>query len=193
MILLLLTLASLLELLDFPPLLRALDAHSLWHLSTVPIASMWYDWLIQDAQECVSLGFWIGEPSHLPAQGEKLLNGPLVLGALQRAKSWTRNNVPAKLQRGSTRVNSLELKALTSSSYGLVSIFLYLSVQSRVLEGVGFSFLSSNFGPLWGRPNAYAGGLGRGTWWTRFQIIRYDFTNLHAFLLLSRKVSFSLS
>lgn len=121
LILLLLTLASLLELLDFPPLLRALDAHSLWHLSTVPIASMWYDWLIQDAQECVSLGFWIGEPSHLPAQGEKLLNGPLVLGALQRAKSWTRNNVPAKLQRGSTRVNSLELKALTDSLKSVAS------------------------------------------------------------------------
>jgi hypothetical protein len=81
-------------------------------------------------------------------------------------------------------------KTLTSSSYRLVSIFLYLSAQSRVLEGVGFPFLSFNSGPLWGRPAAYAGGLGRGTWWTRFQIIRYDFTNVHAFLLLSRKVSF---
>lgn len=84
------------------------------------------------------------------------------------------------------------LKTLTSSDYGLVSIFRYLSVQSRVLEGVGFSFLSFNSGPVRGRPaDAYASGLGRGTWWTRFQIIRYDFTNVHAISLLSRKVSFS--
>ena len=38
-----------LELLDFPPLYRALDAHALWHLSTIPIIKMWYDCLLVDA------------------------------------------------------------------------------------------------------------------------------------------------
>ena len=38
-----------LELLDFPPLYRALDAHALWHLSTIPIVKMWYDCLLVDA------------------------------------------------------------------------------------------------------------------------------------------------
>ena len=32
----------LLELLDFPPLLWAVDAHALWHLSTAPIPLLWY-------------------------------------------------------------------------------------------------------------------------------------------------------
>ena len=31
-----------LELLDFPPLFWTLDAHALWHLSTVPIPLLWY-------------------------------------------------------------------------------------------------------------------------------------------------------
>ena len=32
----------LLELLDFPPLLWTLDAHSLWHLGTIPVTFVWY-------------------------------------------------------------------------------------------------------------------------------------------------------
>ena len=32
----------LLELLDFPPLLWVVDAHALWHLSTVPLPLLWY-------------------------------------------------------------------------------------------------------------------------------------------------------
>ena len=32
----------LLELMDFPPLLWAVDAHALWHLSTIPIPLLWY-------------------------------------------------------------------------------------------------------------------------------------------------------
>ncbi|TCD64676.1 hypothetical protein EIP91_003790 [Steccherinum ochraceum] len=43
------TAATALELLDFPPWGRILDAHALWHLSTVPIAAFWYRFLIQDA------------------------------------------------------------------------------------------------------------------------------------------------
>ncbi|KAH9948137.1 Per1-like protein [Amylocystis lapponica] len=48
---LLTTAATALELFDFPPWGRVIDAHSLWHLSTVPIAMFWYDFLIQDAQD----------------------------------------------------------------------------------------------------------------------------------------------
>lgn len=48
---LLTTLATSLELFDFPPWNRTIDAHSLWHLSTVPIAIFWYDFLIKDARD----------------------------------------------------------------------------------------------------------------------------------------------
>ncbi|KAF7294588.1 Post-GPI attachment to proteins factor 3 [Mycena indigotica] len=40
-----------LELFDFAPFLRVIDAHSLWHLATAPIAAGWYTFLIQDARE----------------------------------------------------------------------------------------------------------------------------------------------
>ncbi|KAH9039420.1 Per1-like protein [Lactarius hengduanensis] len=43
------TAATALELLDFPPLGRVLDAHALWHLATVPLAVMWYDFLLTDS------------------------------------------------------------------------------------------------------------------------------------------------
>lgn len=43
------TAATALELLDFPPWARTIDAHSLWHLATVPIVPFWYQFLIDDA------------------------------------------------------------------------------------------------------------------------------------------------
>lgn len=111
LIVLLLTLAAALELLDFPPIVRALDAHALWHLSTVPIAAMWYDWIIEDSQECVSSAFWIGEPIH-----EDLMASPVVRG-LQRAASWARHTaapIGANIQRRS-RASGVELAHLTES------------------------------------------------------------------------------
>ncbi|GAA5988684.1 hypothetical protein JCM11641_006503 [Rhodosporidiobolus odoratus] len=45
-----------LELLDFPPVslglgsLRLLDAHALWHLSTIPVVMAWYQFLIADVR-----------------------------------------------------------------------------------------------------------------------------------------------
>ncbi|KAJ3564108.1 hypothetical protein NPX13_g7959 [Xylaria arbuscula] len=38
-----------LELLDFPPLWGALDAHSLWHLGTIAPAVLWYNFMIMDS------------------------------------------------------------------------------------------------------------------------------------------------
>ncbi|XP_055354184.1 post-GPI attachment to proteins factor 3-like [Paramacrobiotus metropolitanus] len=38
----------LLELLDFPPFLWTFDAHSLWHLGTIPLPLLWYRFLIDD-------------------------------------------------------------------------------------------------------------------------------------------------
>ena len=46
---LLTTAATALELFDFPPWFRTVDAHALWHLSTAPIAGFWYEFLLQDA------------------------------------------------------------------------------------------------------------------------------------------------
>ncbi|KZT36343.1 Per1-like protein [Sistotremastrum suecicum HHB10207 ss-3] len=50
-IILLTTLATLLELLDFPPWYRIIDAHALWHLSTSFLVPMWYSFLLEDARE----------------------------------------------------------------------------------------------------------------------------------------------
>ncbi|KAJ3824856.1 Per1-like protein [Lentinula raphanica] len=47
----LITAAMALELLDFPPWFLVFDAHSLWHLSTAPIAYMWYEFLVEDAND----------------------------------------------------------------------------------------------------------------------------------------------
>lgn len=111
LIVLLLTLAASLEVLDFAPLLRALDAHSLWHLSTVWIAAMWYDWIIADAQECVHSGYWIGEPIR-----DDVMAGP-VFGALNKARTWARQHagpIGANIQRQSRRAaGNIELTALT--------------------------------------------------------------------------------
>jgi len=46
---LLTTLATTLELFDFPPWGRVIDAHALWHLATAPIALLWYDFLVADS------------------------------------------------------------------------------------------------------------------------------------------------
>lgn len=49
----LLALASLvLEINDFPPLFYTFDAHSLWHLSTVPLTVLFYNFVIDD---CIQL------------------------------------------------------------------------------------------------------------------------------------------
>ncbi|KAI9250249.1 Per1-like-domain-containing protein [Phascolomyces articulosus] len=45
--------AILLEVFDFPPLGRVLDAHSLWHFSTIFVTPLWYHFVIQDSlSEC---------------------------------------------------------------------------------------------------------------------------------------------
>jgi hypothetical protein len=43
--------ATSLELFDFPPWHRTIDAHSLWHLSTAPLVFFFYDFLIKDARD----------------------------------------------------------------------------------------------------------------------------------------------
>lgn len=49
----------LLEVLDFPPWGFVIDAHSLWHLSTVPIPYFWYKFLIEDTWHLMgSKGFY---------------------------------------------------------------------------------------------------------------------------------------
>ncbi len=45
------TAATTLEVFDFAPWARVLDAHALWHLATAPLAVLWYDFLLTDAQD----------------------------------------------------------------------------------------------------------------------------------------------
>ncbi|KAG8990037.1 hypothetical protein FRB90_001959 [Tulasnella sp. 427] len=45
------TLATSLELWDFPPWGFVIDAHSLWHLATVPLTWWWYRFLAEDAMD----------------------------------------------------------------------------------------------------------------------------------------------
>jgi len=45
------TSAATLEIFDFPPWWRVIDAHSLWHLSTVPLIFWWYRFLVEDARD----------------------------------------------------------------------------------------------------------------------------------------------
>ncbi len=45
------TAATGLELFDFPPWGRIIDAHSLWHLSTALIAPSWYQFLVDDSRD----------------------------------------------------------------------------------------------------------------------------------------------
>ncbi|ORZ20335.1 Per1-like protein [Absidia repens] len=42
--------AMALELLDFPPHARLLDAHSFWHLSTIPLMVVWYRFVLADVK-----------------------------------------------------------------------------------------------------------------------------------------------
>ncbi|TIB01120.1 hypothetical protein E3P96_02462 [Wallemia ichthyophaga] len=39
-----------LELLEFVPIGRSLDAHALWHAATAPLAVWWWSWLVTDAE-----------------------------------------------------------------------------------------------------------------------------------------------
>ena len=43
-------LAGALELFDFPPFKRAIDAHALWHAATIVIVDRWYAFLLRDAR-----------------------------------------------------------------------------------------------------------------------------------------------
>lgn len=66
-------LAPCLELFDFPPLLRLLDAHALWHLSTVPLTLYWYYWLVDDACDCVVAHNWkLDQHVHEPTDATEL-------------------------------------------------------------------------------------------------------------------------
>lgn len=89
----------LLELLDFPPILRILDAHALWHLATVPITQMWYEWLVNDAQVCISTGWWLSDRT---AHGGEQLSSML-------------EQISEKLKgRAASLAQNMELNALTT-------------------------------------------------------------------------------
>lgn len=43
-------LAMLLEVYDFPPYWRFVDAHALWHATTVPLTYLWWSFIRDDAE-----------------------------------------------------------------------------------------------------------------------------------------------
>ena len=51
---LLINVALSLEVLDFPPICGLLDAHSLWHLCTVPLIYLWYSFVFADAKFAIT-------------------------------------------------------------------------------------------------------------------------------------------
>ncbi|EPQ28085.1 uncharacterized protein PFL1_04412 [Pseudozyma flocculosa PF-1] len=101
----LMTAAALLEVLDFPPILRFLDAHSLWHLATVPISEMWYRWLADDARECVSTGWWLGDALQAPDVAKHAAT------ALGQAREWASDRLKG---RAAVLAQNMELNALTA-------------------------------------------------------------------------------
>ncbi|PWN50749.1 Per1-domain-containing protein [Violaceomyces palustris] len=130
LILALTTSAVLLEVLDFPPVMRILDAHSLWHLSTIPLAKMWYDWLIEDASECVSSGWWVGEGR---SGGDMASNAA---SAIEKFKTWASEKL--KGRAAAYIANSVELNALTNKLNALAG-------KAGLVHGSGAS--SANGGP----------------------------------------------
>lgn len=56
-VVLLLQALSLLELLDFPPLFWVLDAHAIWHISTIPVHVLFFRWVLLSAQRLPPPGF----------------------------------------------------------------------------------------------------------------------------------------
>ncbi|KAN0063925.1 hypothetical protein ACQY0O_003531 [Thecaphora frezii] len=101
----LMTAAALLEVLDFPPILRLLDAHALWHLATVPISEMWYRWLSEDARECVSTGWWLGDMLRTPDMARHAAT------ALGKARGWASDKLKG---RAAVLAQNMELNALTT-------------------------------------------------------------------------------
>lgn len=146
-IILFLMLATCLEVFDFPPIARALDAHALWHAATVPLAAMWYQWLVEDARECTLTGYWIGEGLRLQRSDtvEKIgkvasnLVGSQVVQAYEKtiqssiaAKKWV-ETVAGK--------SSNAIKDATGSSSGIEFKALSTKLHEVATEAFGNSTL----------------------------------------------------
>ncbi|XP_059990161.1 post-GPI attachment to proteins factor 3 isoform X2 [Lagenorhynchus albirostris] len=57
---------SLLELLDFPPLFWVLDAHAIWHVSTIPVHVLFFRWVLLPARPCLPLRGLCALVTHCP-------------------------------------------------------------------------------------------------------------------------------
>lgn len=57
---------SLLELLDFPPLFWVLDAHAIWHVSTIPVHVLFFRWVLLPARPCLLLRGLCALVTHCP-------------------------------------------------------------------------------------------------------------------------------
>ena len=117
--------AGMLELLDFAPLWRAIDAHCLWHLATVPITLWWYDWLIEDGRACVGSGWWIGEPTYRTVPSAPGSNPELVRGdslTLHLAHALLPARTAVHLERGLATLDARASRIATGSARSLRSL-----------------------------------------------------------------------
>jgi hypothetical protein len=55
----------LLEVLDFPPVWDALDAHALWHAATVPLVYLFYRFVTADVSHCAAVPFESAKPKQV--------------------------------------------------------------------------------------------------------------------------------
>lgn len=70
-----------LELLDFPPVLQSIDAHSLWHAATIFPAYMWYKYETCSGTRLLTRTLANGGRRFLLADGKRHVGGAVVGGS----------------------------------------------------------------------------------------------------------------
>jgi hypothetical protein len=64
------SLAAMLEIFDFPPIMGIFDAHSLWHAATIPLGFLWYRFWCRDRAE-YDRGYLCDFNGNISAEGKK--------------------------------------------------------------------------------------------------------------------------
>ncbi|WFD25774.1 hypothetical protein MNAN1_000740 [Malassezia nana] len=130
MLVALMFLAPALEVVDFPPLLRLVDAHALWHCATIPLTYYWYQWLANDARECVMMAGWHSDPPgkrDVPEETELAATGPSASDAA--AQSTLPLSTPAT-PATPTALSALPLWAQAQHMWGALCEWTWHSLRT---------------------------------------------------------------